>query len=355
MPVDRRSFIFGALVANLYAGHSSASETLAELTTQLATESENCSIAVTTLKDGRVAETFSASSTGTSPPGDAVYQAASLGKPLVAFMTLRMVERRELTLDTPLDQLLPNGYPHHQNIFALKAAPIVDVVPVQVLRLITPRMLLSHTAGFPNWSPSAPLVPEFTPGSRWQYSGEGYVLLQHILETISGHPLQELAEQDLFGPIQMTNSAFKITDAIRPRLVVGSPRQLRFPFEIASSSLYITANDYARFLESLLNDETMLSSTVANLVTLPTSWESFWQSTSLAWGLGWGVETRNKPVSLFHWGSNPGFRSLVLADLQSRDAIIVLTSSEKGMRAAKTLVKTEIHGEHPALDISLIN
>jgi len=283
-----------------------------------------------------------------------VFQAASLSKPVVALLALRMVERGELALDQPVSRWLPDGYSHRQNIFSVKAAPIVDVVPVEILRQVTPRMLLSHSAGFPNWSASGPLLLGSTPGSRWQYSGEGYVLLQQILAIISGRPLQLLAEQELFEPLGMTGAAFEITDAIKARLVPGSPRQIRFPYEIASSSLYTTAGDYARFVAGVLNDEKLLSLTIDNPVALPSSWGGLFSSTSLGWGLGWGIEAREKPVSIWHWGANPGFRSLVLVDLRSRNAIVALTASDKGMPLAKTLVNAAIPGEHPALSLDSV-
>jgi hypothetical protein len=109
-----------------------------------------------------------------------------------------------------------------------------------------------------------------------------------------------------------------------------------------------------RGVSSRLNTSLHSEDTLGDPVALPSSWGSFFQSTSLAWGLGWGVEVREKPTSIWHWGSNPGFRSLVLADLHSRDAIVVLTASENGMEAAKMLVKTAIPDEHPGLDMDLV-
>ena len=160
---------------------------------------------------------------------------------MVSYLALRMVQAGDLQLDRPVDEVLPGGYLHRQTIFALKATPDIDQVPVDVSRRITPRMVLMHTAGLPNWSPSGPLVLQHEPGSRWQYSGKGYVLLQHVMETVSGLALQQLAEPRLFQPLGLAGTAFRITDAIKPHRISGTPRQLRFPYEIAASSLYTTA------------------------------------------------------------------------------------------------------------------
>ena len=354
MLIDRRSFILGILSALPCASRVFAEENLAALAGQLASDGQICAVQIATLRAGQIAQTLAVSGCGTAPPDGAVFQAASLSKPVVAFLALRMAGRGDLALDTPVSVWFPDGYPHRQNIFSLKATPAVDLVPPDILHQVTPRMLLSHSAGFPNWSKSDPLKLEFAPGARWQYSGEGYVLLQRVLETVSGQPLQQLAERDAFGPMGMTNTAFKITDAIEPYLVAGSPRQLRFPYEIASSSLYTNASSYARFLVGLLASEKTMALTLGHPVALPSPWGAFLQPKRLGWGLGWGVEVRDAPVAIWHWGNNPGFRSLVMADLQSRDAIVVLTASDQGMAVAKRLVNAEIPGEHPALELDLV-
>lgn len=147
----------------------------------------------------------------------------------------------------------------------------------------------------------------FAPAARWQYSGKGYALLQRMLEVVTECPLQQLAEQELFAPIGLTDTALKLTPVIQPNLVAGAPRQLRFPYEIAPSSLYTSANDYARFMAAVLGDEQLLALIMRDPVKLP--------APRLSWGLGWGIEERGRSASIWHWGSNPGFRSLAMAGL----------------------------------------
>ncbi|MDL5032579.1 serine hydrolase domain-containing protein [Pelomonas sp. APW6] len=312
---------------------------------------DECGLALARLQGGRLVE-------GASPAcrapdgGDAVFQAASLAKPVVATLALKRVQRGELDLDRPLSEMLPQGYPHRQNLFALRQAPVVDHVPVEVLRTMSVRHLLSHTAGLPHWADRGPLRLEGRPGERWRYSGEGYVLLQHLLQTLSGLPLQALAARELFEPLGLRRAAFRLTDALAPALVSGHAaqgqvRQLRFPYEIAASSLYVSAPDYARFMASLLADRALLALITSASVPVP-------QVPDLRWGLGWALERTAGREAIWHWGSNPGFRALAMADLGSRDAAVVLTASEDGMPQAKALVREHVPGRHPALDFSLV-
>lgn len=49
---------------------------------------------------------------------------------------------------------------------------------------ITARMVLSHTAGFPNWRPDYDLIIHFDPGTDFRYSGEGYIFLERVIQSI---------------------------------------------------------------------------------------------------------------------------------------------------------------------------
>ena len=75
---------------------------------------------------------------------------------------------------------------------------------------ITPRMLLSHTSGFPNWrrfTPDQKLHINFEPGSRYAYSGEGIALLQLVVESATKKSLEDLMQEKVFKPLNMTRTS----------------------------------------------------------------------------------------------------------------------------------------------------
>ena len=100
--------------------------------------------------------------------------------------------------------------------------------------LITARMALSHSTGFPNWrmfEPDGRLKFLFAPGSRHSYSGEGIDLLQMVVEEVTGRDLETLAREKVFEPLGMTRTGYVWQEAFdanaaRPHDEFGRPKSL---------------------------------------------------------------------------------------------------------------------------------
>lgn len=94
-----------------------------------------------------------------------------------------------------------------KQIFGHIALVVVDDLDTRVEGDITVRHILSHTTGLPNWRPEGePLTPLRPAGQQWGYSGEGFVLLQRHLEYITNRTIDHLADEHVFGPLDMTDS-----------------------------------------------------------------------------------------------------------------------------------------------------
>jgi len=115
------------------------------------------------------------------------FYAASLSKPLFAYLVMQLVDKRLINLDTPLYKYLPRPLPEYENY--------KDLSGDERWKLITARHCLSHTTGFPNWRQLNPKGTQkleifFTPGTHYAYSGEGLYLLQFVIETITKQKLE---------------------------------------------------------------------------------------------------------------------------------------------------------------------
>src|SRR5215217_6491735 len=127
-----------------------------------------CSIALVRNGDLAWRRGFGVADVGSRLPVDdgTVFGTQSMSKPVFAYAVLKLCETGVLNLDTPLTRYTPEHW--------VPDDPRID--------LITARHVLSHTTGFQNWRGSGdPLSIHFTPGARWQYSGEGYSFLQSVV------------------------------------------------------------------------------------------------------------------------------------------------------------------------------
>jgi CubicO group peptidase (beta-lactamase class C family) len=138
---------------------------------------------------------------------ETIYDLASLTKPLVTgLLCARRVERGELEMDRAVASYLPEFAPEGD-----KAS-------------ITLRHLLTHTSGLPAWQPLrftshnrreralatiAATALSYPTGSRVVYSDLGFITLGLLLEKISGAPLDELAQSEIFQPLQLQRTFFR--------------------------------------------------------------------------------------------------------------------------------------------------
>jgi len=248
---------------------------------------------------------------------DTVFEAASMSKPVLAYLAMQQVQAGRLALDRPVLDYADERFEPAQ--------------PAQAR--ITARMLLSHSSGLPNWRPGddaehGPLQLGFEPGARFAYSGEGYYYLQRVLERITGLPLQALAERQLFQPLGMGHSGFVLTpalDALRARGHDEAGRPLPasdYRRANAGYTLYTSAADYARFIAALLEPRpgaahalgaewrsAMLAPQLEAGDRQPLPRPARARGDRVFWSLGWAVERGAQGLIAYHSGTNStGFR-----------------------------------------------
>lgn len=281
---------------------------------------------------------------GQPAPVDAAttFEAASLGKAVQAYVTLRLVDRGMLDLDKPL--LTYYAYSR------LQGARNAD--------RITARMVLGHTAGLPNWA-SNPLGPDwatsplrlkYAPDSCWNYSGEGYVLLQKMLEHLTGKPFETLARDEAFGPLGMAHSSFVWQDAFAANAASGHDGQGRpvpishFAEGYGAYSLLSTAADYRRFLHALMRGKGLKPATARLLRTPANEAQRCGQPATasdpfIAWACGVGLATTSRGLAQWQWGDNGNFKGLYLTLPDRRESLIFLTNSSNGPKMADDLLQ----------------
>ena len=132
-----------------------------------------------------------------------IFNAASFSKTIFAYLVMLLNEDGLIDLDRPLKDYLEKPIADYSKYTDLSGDDRVN--------LITARMVLSHSTGFPNWrflTDDGKIILLFEPGSRFSYSGEGIHLLQMVIEKITGKGLQELAQKRIFNPFNMYHTSY---------------------------------------------------------------------------------------------------------------------------------------------------
>jgi methyl acetate hydrolase len=215
---------------------------------------------------------------------DSVFWIASMTKAITAAGAMQLVEQGKLSLEAPIGKLLPDlAAPQVLEGFDARGEP--KLRPAK--NPITLRHLMTHTAGFcydlwngdmvkylektgtpgittcKNAALKTPIMTD--PGTRWEY-GTNIDFVGKAVEAVSGKRLDVYLRDHLFAPLGMADTAFKIGDAQRKRLVGmhargpdGSLAPIPFEleqdpeFHMGGGGLYGTAGDYIKFTQMILN------------------------------------------------------------------------------------------------------
>ncbi|MVN77808.1 serine hydrolase [Hymenobacter sp. HMF4947] len=302
-------------------------------------------LSVLVLQGRRVAyeHYFGTKDSRTRAPFDAetISYAASLTKPVTAYVFLRLVDQGVFALDTPVYRYLPRPIAAYEKWHDLALDPS--------FRRITARMLLSHSAGLPVlrdiYGPQlATIAP---PGTRFFYSNEGFNLLGTVMEEHTGLPLQTLAERELFGPLHMTHTAFVWQERFAGNHAVGhDPAGKALGYQLRTSargagSMVTTPRDYAAFVRHVLARKSLSRQLYRQYfgaqiaVTSQRGWgprrDSLLRQSDparKAWGLGWGLFASPYGPAFWHGGHYPGWQNLCVCYPQRGLAVILLSNSD---------------------------
>ena len=291
-------------------------------------------VAVATVEDGalELISLGSASPDANIPvTADTVFEAASLSKTVFASMYLDTVASQRLSLDEPL----------------AKTHAASRVTDATLYKALTPRLILSHQSGLPNWAGDAhipdrtdPLEFKREPGTAYGYSGEGYELLRAHVEAQLGTSLEGWFDgyRQGFG---MPSSHFTYDEVPAASAVAKgtseettrgiSPR----PYGVAAASLTTTARDYGAFVRYLLANPALLESLTEAQVMVEETDQG-----ELQWGLGWGLyEHPNGRRVAFHWGDNWQFKAFVAIDIDKKVGIVHFANGVGGLKLVSTIAE----------------
>ncbi|MEO1430148.1 MAG: serine hydrolase domain-containing protein [Cyanobacteria bacterium J06633_8] len=336
------------LLANSQSSAETAISNLEKQIPNLITSNRIPGISIAMIRDGKLFwnKSFGIKHKYNQNPvtNETIFAAASLTKPLFGYAVLKMAERGEIDLDAPLTKYTDK--------------PLIDDSRI---KLVTARNVLSHTTGFPNWSGSKPVWFKNNPGTKFGYSGEGFLYLQNVVEKITQQPLEEYLQQQILKPWRMNSSSLiwqpeyaNIASYGHNRQ--GKPKAMSKPKAASSpGSLRTTAQEYAQFLIAMMQPGTINSNYLTESSLQKMLTPQIKLSYSLDWGLGWGLERTNKGNFFWHWGDLVTFKSFIAASKDLKTGIVILTNSQNGLKICERIVNQAIGGKHPAFKYWMID
>ncbi|WP_010655123.1 serine hydrolase domain-containing protein [Fluoribacter dumoffii] len=261
---------------------------------------------------------------------ETVFGAASLSKPVFAYLVLKLIAANNANEAQP-------GLGKFNAQFDLKT-PLYEVFPdilkkfrkedEDKAKLLTAEMVLSHTTGLPiTHDESKGLIEfQFDPGTKYAYSGPGIAYLQEVIEALTDSKLETLAQEHIFGEkaLNMKHSSFHTDKSKSPQ---------------AANSLYTTPSDYAKFIVAWMNDEELQYAFQPNVFMnndyLPGSWPMEanrleQDRNHVAWGLGFGLQTNEQSgCGLIKMTTDPSQASFdcIAGLLENRNAVILFNDA----------------------------
>lgn len=267
-------------------------------------------------------------------PIDAVFNVASLTKPIVTMLTLKLVENGDWKLDTPLFKYWTDN----------------DVKNHPYSKILSTRHILTHQSGFDNWrweNEDNQLKFKYKPGEGYGYSGEGFEYLKSALESKFEVPLERLADSLIFKPLKMHKTSFTWRDSINDENFArwhdaegkNSYETHKHRSASAADNLLTTIVDYGRFAEYVLEKVYSGHELYQEMVTQANGTEH-----KSAIGLGWELlpNLKNEEYALLHTGGDKGVNTLIMLLPKTGEGIVIFTNGDNGSKLFFNLIERNL-------------
>ena len=258
---------------------------------------------------------------------DTPFEAASIGKPVTAYAALKLVQDGRLDLHKPMSSYLAKQF----------------VAPSPYRDEITAWHVMTHSSGLSNNLLEATHQVAFKPGSRFSYSGVGFMYLQRVIEAITHQPFNDFMTQTVFAQLGMGSTSFFRAfgdDRIARGHVYLFGFALPMPFfpiaqPNAANLLCSAAPDLAKFAIELMHPHFLDADLVKLMLT--DQFQGHIGKNPVSWGLGVGLDHTASGVCFWQWGDNGDFESYLLGCPDAKIGVVILTNSSRGRIVARNL------------------
>lgn len=277
-----------------------------------------------------------------------IFEGASLSKPLFAYFLMKMAEDKLLDLDQPI-------FPYLEPIFT---EGVVAKESLDYYKTLTPRIILSHGTGIPNWVKGEPIKIAFQPGTDFSYSGEAY---QHLGAAFGlklgidwGSKLDSLLIKEAALPIGMDRTLYtwdtKYENTIARGHIKGkaNPKINRYKNVGPGFSLHSDAEDYAMFLIEMMNPKNISLATRDEMLKEHNHFKKdnklYKETGQTGWGLGFAQKPTPHGLMHLHTGNNQDFQSYAMFIPNQKYGFVMFANSDNLFPLLEKL--EDLLGEH---------
>jgi len=246
---------------------------------------------------------------------DAVFEIGSVTKQFTAAAILKLRDEGKINLDADLTEYLPDYPTQGQRIPVRRlldhTSGIKGITEMEAFRALRGQDLPRDSAV--TLFSAEPF--DFAPGEALIYNNSAYILLGHIIETVSGRSYEEYVEEELFASLGMTRSSYcSNRDVVERRahgyqltedgLIHRSYTSHVWPF--SAGSLCSTTGDLITWLRALHGGQVLPEASYQEMITpAPLN-----DGTPVRYAMGLSVapDVRGRPV-IAHGGGISGFVS----------------------------------------------
>ena len=287
--------------------------------------------AVAFIEDGEVvsARTYGELRPGVPADNSTLFNVASMAKPVAAETVLRLAAQGHIDLDEKMKYFWRDP----------------DIAQDPWIDLLTPRIALNHQTGFANWRSmtEGKLTFRFMPGTRADYSGEGYQYVARFTQEKFRTDFEELTQRVVFRPLSlddtwMSDRGLPTEQVTRPHDADGNALDLQTSASwSAADALHTTIGNYAKFLAAVTRAEGVGLDLHRLRTEVPM--EAFANGcplppqacpTSGGFAAGFAVFEYGETTMAFLGGGDAGIRTLGFFDPDTRDGAIIFTNSANG-------------------------
>lgn len=282
------------------------------------------SIAIGYIEEGKLKQlrSFGTQKQGVPASVNSIYKVASLTKPVTAIVVLKLIENGDLKLDEPISKYYIDP----------------DIKNHSFLNKLTTRHILSQQSGFPNWrylTESNKLDFEFEPGTKFQYSGEGFEYLRKVIEHKMKKTFEQIASEVLFSPLGMDDTYFYWTSEINETDYAfehdenGKLIQLeKYYTTNTAANLMTTVNDYSKFLIHIMNGAGLSGNLYSEFLKPQVN-----EKKGIDRNLGMQLLSNlpNNETAIMHTGGDYGTKAIVIMLPKTKRGLVLFSNSENGM------------------------